>query len=144
MHERLRDKDVVPDEDTIIRHLGRQSYERLTEFEKILGSKYQLSKDLKFPFGKDYGWGYKYSHKSAHLCYVFFEKDSFTVTLQIGDKQVKSVESILFSLLQKTQTLWENRYPCGEHGGWIHYRVLSENEMADVVKLIEIRKKPVA
>jgi hypothetical protein len=143
MYERLLDKNIVLDEDAIEEHMGKQGYERLKKFEGILGSKYQLSKELKFPFGKEYGWGYKYAHRSAHLCYVFFEKGSFTVTLQIGDKQVQSVESTLPSLSQKTQTLWKDRYPCGECGGWIHYRILAEDEMADVVRLIEIRKKPV-
>jgi hypothetical protein len=64
--------------------------------------------------------------------------------LQIGDKQVSLLESQLSKLLQKTQDLWENRYPCGEHGGWIHYRVLSDDELSDVVKLLAIRKKPLA
>ena len=62
--------------------------------------------------------------------------------LQIGDKQVSLLESQLSALLQKTQDLWENRYPCGECGGWVHYRVLTDDELTDVIKLLAIRKKP--
>jgi len=144
MYERLLDKSIMPDDTTIQEYLGRQSHERLIIFENRLKANYQLVRELKFPFGKNYGWGYKYNHKLSHLCYVFFEKDAFTVMLQIGDKQVPLLESCLLLLLQKTQDLWKNRYSCGEHGGWIHYRVLADDELTDVTKLLAIRKKPSA
>jgi len=142
MYERLLNKSVMPDEATIREHIGEESHKRLVALESRLHGDYQLSRELKFPFGNNYGWGYKFSHKSSHLCYAFFEKDAFTVMLQIGDKQVSILESQLSVLLQKTQDLWENRYPCGEHGGWVHYRVLSDDELTDVVTLLAIRKKP--
>jgi hypothetical protein len=142
MYERLLNKSVMPDEVAIQDHLEPQSCCRLIIFENLLKANYQLVRELKFPFGNNYGWGYKYSHKLTHLCYVFFEKNAFMVMLQIGDKQVSLLESQISLFLRKTQELWENRYRCGEHGGWIHYRVLTDEELADVVKLIEIRKKP--
>ena len=142
MYERMLDKETMPDEAAIQKHLGRQSLKRLAGFEKLLESGYQITKELRFPFGNSYGWGYKYSHKSSHLCYVFFEKDAFTVMLQIGDRQVPLLEDRLPSLLQKTRDLWEDRGLCGELGGWVHYRVLTSDELADVVKLLAIRKKP--
>ena len=142
MYERLLDKSIMPDEATIQEYLGRQSHDRLTIFENRLKAAYQLVREKKFPFGNNYGWGYKYSHKTSHLCYTFFEKDAFTVMLQIGDRQVSLLESHLPSLLQKTQDLWKNRYPCGERGGWIHYRVLTNDELNEVIKLLAIRKKP--
>ena len=141
MYERLSDKSILPDEASIQKHLGRQSYERLAGFEDWLKSNYQLGRELRFPFGNNYGWSYKYSHKSSHLCYAFFEKGAFMVMLQIGDKQVPLLESHLSAFLQKTRDLWENRYPCGERGGWVHYRVLADNELTDVIKLLAIRKK---
>jgi len=144
LYERLLNKNEVPDETMIAEHMGRSSNERLDALECTLKKNYQLSKELKFPFGSDYGWGYKYGHRSSHLCYVFFERGSFTVTLQIGDKLVPLAESILPSLLPKTRELWEKRYPCGERGGWVHYRVLTDEELDDVVKLIAVRKRPSA
>lgn len=144
MYERLLDKNVIPDDSTIREHLGEDSYKRLATMESRLHKAYQLSKELKFPFGNSYGWGYKFSHKSSHLCYAFFEESAFTVMLQVGDKQVSILESQLPSLLHKTQDLWENRYPCGERGGWVHYRVLSDDELTDVIELLAIRKRPPA
>lgn len=144
MYERLLDKSVIPDEATIREHLGEESFKRLADMENLLRENYQLSREMKFPFGNSYGCGYKYSHKSSHLCYVFFEKNTFTVMLQIGDNKVSLLENQLSSFLQKTQDLWDSRYPCGEHGGWIHYRVFADDELADVIKLLTIRKKPSA
>lgn len=143
MYERMLDKNSKPADIQIQEYLGCQSYGRLTVMEEYLSTHYQLVKEIKFPFGSSYGWGYKYSHKSSHLCYVFFEKGAFTVTIQIGDKQAQLVEDVLPSLLPKTQILWKGRYPCGEHGGWIHYRVLEDEELSDIFKLINIRKKSI-
>ena len=144
MYERLADKGSEPSPEQVEAYLGDTGFARLMALEDYLWGHYDLSKELRFPFGNSYGWGYKYSHKSAHLCYVFFEQGAFTVTLQIGDKQVPAVEGMLGSLSQKAQELWAGRYPCGKQGGWMHYRVLDDKDLGDVCQLIAARKKPPA
>lgn len=143
MYERLLEKSVTPKDDLIREYLGIKNYNNLLEFEKFLNEHYVLKKELKFPFGNKYGWGYKYSHKSNHLCYVFFELGAFTVTLQLGDTSVPDVNKILPAISQKANELWENRYPCGSQGGWLHYRVLEIDELKDIYELIKIKKKPI-
>lgn len=142
MYERLLDKNSIPAIEYIEEYLGNESFLLLTTLEEYLQAHYQLSKELRFPFGNSYGWGYKYSHKSAHLCYAFFEKGAFTLTIQIGDKQAHLVDEIMCELSPKARELWVNRYPCGENGGWIHYRVLDDTELNDVYKFIGVKKKP--
>jgi|GEM_PF-2553297 len=105
MHERMLDKNSKPDEKQIQEYLGSISYGCLTAIEQYLHSHYQLVKEIRFPFGSSYGWGYKYSHKSNHLCYAFFENGAFTVTIQISEKQAPLAEDILPALLPKTQEL---------------------------------------
>jgi hypothetical protein len=141
MYERLLDKNNKPTPEQIKEYLGENSVNRLLELEDYLQTYYHLSKEMRFPFGNSYGWGYKYSHKSSHLCYVFFEKGAFTVTIQIGDKQVESVEKYLSGLSSKAQELWKNRYPCGDNGGWVHYRILNDDELNDAYKFISAKKK---
>jgi len=138
----MLDKGNEPTAEQIMEYLDNESYARLLSLEEYLRAHYLLSKELRFPFGNNYGWGYKFSHKSTHLCYAFFEKGAFAVTLQIGDKQVHLVESVMSDLSPKAQELWANRYPCGERGGWIHYRVLDDTDLIDVYKLIGAKKKP--
>lgn len=140
MHERMLNKSNIPTTDMISDYVGNESLALISKFEQTLNTHYDLRIELKFPFGKNYGWGYKYSSKAKHLCYLFFEKESFTITIQIGDG--KAVESILGDCLPKTKELWDKRYPCS-NGGWVHYRVSSEDELNDILKLIAIKKKPI-
>ena len=143
MYERLLDKNSQPSVEFVKDYLGEQSCALLTMFEELLNSSYQINKEMKFPFGSNYGWGYKYSHKTNHLCYAFFEAGAFTVTLQLGDNCAPKVQQMLPKLLSKTLNLWQNRYPCGKQGGWVHYRVLSETELEDVIQLVKAKKKPI-
>lgn len=141
MYERLLDKSAPPSEDFIRNYLGTESYNNLLQLENYLNEHYDLKKEMKFPFGNNYGWGYKYSHKSSHLCYAFFESGAFTITLQLGDSCVPAVNKVLPTLSAKAKELWENRYHCGKQGGWIHYRVISAGELNDIFKLISAKKK---
>lgn len=140
MYERILDTHPPSTED--IEAVLGCAYALLQRLESFLDSSYDIKRELKFPFGKDYGWGYKYSHKSSHLCYVFFETGAFTVMLQLGGKLVLDIETAMPCMLPKTRELWQNRYPCGEQGGWVHYRVMDVSELADVIRLISIKKRP--
>ena len=143
MYERMTDKSRVPETEKIEEFIGRESSGILRLLERILQGRYIISRELRFPFGASYGWGYKYSHKTKHLFYLFFEKDALTATFQIGDNEVPSLIGQLQLLSPKARSLWESRYPCGENGGWVHYRILSDDELEDVVRYIAIRKKPI-
>ncbi len=143
MYERLLNKKDPPTTEFIKGYIGEQSYNILSQFEDFLRKNYNLAKEMKFPFGNSYGWGYKYGHKTSHLCYVFFESHAITVTLQLGDNCVSKIEEILPTLSQKARDLWKNRYPCGVKGGWIHYRILDQNELKDVIEFVKVKKKPV-
>ena len=142
MYERMLNKLKEPSITEIHEVIGDNSILLLNTFEDIMKQRYDLKRDLKFPFGSNYGWGYKYSHKTKHLCYVFFEKDAITIMLQIGGDLVQKVEIMLLECLPKTKNYWDNRYPCGE-GGWIHYRVLNDEELNDVIRLLSLKQKPV-
>lgn len=143
MYERMLDKNNKPTLSQIKEHLGEDSYILLCTFENKLLEQYHLSKEIRFPFGNNYGWGYKFSHNSVHLCYAFFEQGAFTVTVQVGDKQVSKVEEIMNSLSPKAKELWANRYPCGENGGWIHFRALCNTDLIDILKFVNAKKSPI-
>ena len=139
--ERFMDKSIVPTSLQIDNLLGREAVSRLIKFESFLKNNYDLIRELKFPFGNNYGWGYKYSCKNKLLCYVFFEKGSFTVTVTIGKSELKRLYQELDNMLPKTKELWGNRYPCGD-GGWVHYPLKNDNELLDIEKFICVKKKP--
>lgn len=142
MYERLLDKAKEPSQEEITSYLGTDAYQRLVLFEETLSKEYELNKELRFPFGNKYGWGYKYSHKQTHLCYAFFEQDAFTIMIQLPGKQAAKVEAVLPTLSTKANTLWKERYPCGDHGGWMHDRILSDVDLSDVLSFIHVKKAP--
>ncbi|MBS5001231.1 DUF3788 family protein [Holdemania filiformis] len=142
MFERMLEGGHRPTPEEIQNTLGREACAHLARLETRLADLYDLRKELRFPFGKDYGWGIKYSHKAVHLAYAFLEQGAFTVMLQIGDGRVPVLKECLSSLSDKAQSLWENRYPCGEEGGWIRYRILKPDEIEEVLRLIAIKKAP--
>lgn len=139
--KRFFDKNKVPDPSEIEQLLGAYATERLKNLDSFFKSNYNIVRELKFQFGNQYGWSYKYSTNGKMLCYVFFEEGAVTVTITIGKNEVSKLTSELPKMLQKTRELWANRYPCGE-GGWIHYRIENDNELPDIQKLICIKKKP--
>ena len=142
MYERMLDKEIIPSIDEIIDHVGKDSYELLQCLEKKLNDKYDIVRELRFPYGNSYGWGFKYSHKTKHLCDVFFENDAITIMIQIGGNKVEKLNEELNGLLPKTKKLWKECYPCG-NGGWIHYRVFEDKELIDVLHIIAIKQKPI-
>jgi hypothetical protein len=141
MFERMIHKDFAPTIKEIHSHMGEDMTEIFKNFDNYLKCHYEIIRELKFPFGNDYGWGYKYSSKKDLLCYVFFEKNAFTVTITIGKSELPKLIKIYNSFLPKTKELWDNRYPCGD-GGWIHYRVFNDNELSDIQSIISVKKKP--
>ena len=142
MYERMLEKSIQPTEADIREVIGANAAEHLQALERALRSRYDLTRELRFPFGNHYGWGYKYAHKKKHLCYAFFEKGAFTVMLQLGGHVVPKLEKMLPDCSAKTQAYWDERYPCGE-GGWIQYRVLDGYELDDLLRLLECKQKPV-
>jgi hypothetical protein len=114
---RLTNKSQQPTEESVTQFMGNEAWERLMHFEKLLGEHYDLNREIKFPFGNEYGWGFRYCHKKSLLLYIFFEEGGFCCTISINDKGAKEVEMSMPELLQETQAAWANRYACGENGG---------------------------
>ena len=142
MYERMLNKETQPEIQEIRQYIGDKSWALVERFEELMKVRYDLNRELRFPFGNSYGWGYKYSHKTKHLCYLFFEKDAITVMTQVGDKEVPKLNAILPTLPETAQTLWKKRYPCGNDGGWINYRIFAAEDLEAVIRFIEVKKKP--
>ena len=107
--------------------------------KKGLEGMFNINIELKFPFGNNYGWGYKFNNGKKHLFYLFFEKDSITIMLQIkGIKTEKEMENFN-KLSEEGKNYWENRYPCGNNGGWIHYRIIDIKQLKDIEIFLSIK-----
>lgn len=55
MYERMLDKSNKPCLSQIIEYIGKDGYARLCKLETYLKTQYNLSRELRFPFGNNYG-----------------------------------------------------------------------------------------
>lgn len=140
--KRFTEKYHKPTEEFVQLFMGDDAWQRLMRFEDMLRERYDLNREMKFPFGNEYGWGFRYSHKKSLLLYVFFEDGGFCCTISINDKGAQQVEAMLGDLLPEIQALWINRYPCGADGGWLHRSVASDDELPDIIRLLGIKVTP--
>jgi len=139
MYERMLNKQIVPTSKEIKEFMGEKAVENSEILKKALNKVFELNFELKFPFGNNYGWGYKVSNKSKHLFYAFFEKGSFTIMLQISKIKTEKELEKFNKLSEEGKKYWENRYPCGDNGGWIHYRILNKRHLKDIGIFLSIR-----
>lgn len=140
--KRFTEKFHQPHEDFIKLFMGDDAWQRLMRFEDMLRERYDLIREMKFPFGNEYGWGFRYSHKKSLLLYVFFEEGGFCCTISINDKGAQRVEAMLGNLLPEIQAVWINRYACGAAGGWLNRSVVRDEELSDLIQLVGIKVKP--
>ncbi len=125
MYERMLNKQKTPTKNEIEEYIGGKSAYNIELIKKELEKIFELNMELKFPFGNNYGWGYKFSHKSKHLFYLFFEKGSITIMVQINKIKTEKAMEKYNQLSKEGKNYWKNRYPCGDNGGWIHYRIIN-------------------
>ena len=134
MYERMLNKQEVPAFEDLISYSGETGALWLA-LDKHLQDEDKISRQIRFPYGKDYGWGAKYSVKSRHICDVFAENGAFTALFQVS---TAAVETVLDSLGDYAKDIWEDKSPCAS-GGWISFRVLDNNQLEDLKKIIRAK-----
>ena len=140
--KRMLDKLQQPSEKSIRLVMGNDAWNRLMRFEEMLKARYNLNREMNFPFGNNYGWSFRYTHNKTLLLYVFFEENGFCCTISINDKGAHEAEAISGDLRPEIQALWKNRSPCGDFGGWMHRSVETDEELPDLICLVGIKVKP--
>jgi hypothetical protein len=140
MNERMLDKTHQPTEEEIEQFVGKDAWADLLLIKETLKSLFDLTLELKFPFGNSYGWSYKFSNKKKHLFYLFFERGSLTLTVQIPEPKTERERELIRRLSEKGKKYWDTKYPCGS-GGWVHYRFSRADELPDAGLFISLRTK---
>ena len=137
--KRMLNKHVIPTESVINDYIGIKSVKNIELIKNALEKIFEIKMELKFPFGNNYGWGYKVSTKSRHLFYIFFEKGSINIMIQISKIISEKETGIYNKLSAEGKKHWENKYPCGKHGGWIHYSVINKKQLSDIGLFLSIK-----
>ena len=139
MYERMLNKQIVPTEDDIKKHIGEKAVDNMNSLLKIMKETLEADITLRFPYGKEYGWSYKASKKSKHLFDLFFEKGSISAFLQINKIETEKEIAKYNKLSEEGKEYWKNKYPCGKTGGWIDYRITNKKQLKDVGVFISIK-----
>ena len=134
MYKRMLDKQKQPTFDDLIRYSGNRGSLWLA-LDKRMEEAYRISRQIRFPYGKEYGWSVKYSIKNKHICDIFAESGAFTALFQVSDKAVNSVYRELAAYAKE---VWADKTPCAS-GGWIEFRVLDEEQLLDLEKIIHAK-----
>jgi len=140
MNERMLDKNHQPSEDEIESFVGVGSWKNIRLIKEKLSEVFDLHVELKFPFGNNYGWGYKFSHKAKHLFYIFFENKNLTLFTQINEPKSDRDKELLNALSIEGRQSWETKYPCS-NGGWVRYRFFDSAGLHDAGIFISLRTK---
>jgi len=130
----MLNKQETPTFDDLIRYSGDRGSLWLA-LDKYMEEQYNVTKQIRFPYGKDYGWSVKYSIKSKHICDVFAENGAFTALFQVSEK---AVDTIYDALGTYAKDIWADKSPCAG-GGWIEFRVLDEEQLQDLEKIIHAK-----
>lgn len=107
-------------------------------FEQLSGYLEQqagVQDEIRFPYGNRYGWGISYRRGKKLICTLFCEAGAFTMMLRLSNKQY---ETVYEELSVSTQQEVDSRYPCSD-GGWIHLRILGQNQFEDAKKLLGLK-----
>ena len=134
MYERMLNKQEQPTFEGLISHCSAIG-KLWSELDEWLVSEFALDKLIRFPYGKEYGWGVKYSRKSKHICDIFAESGAFCALFQVSDK---AMGTIYDELGDYAKAIWADKSPC-KGGGWIEYRVTNEGQLEDLEKIIRAK-----
>lgn len=137
MYERMLDKQTTPSFNDLLAYCGESS-SLLELLDEWIKSQYAAQTQIRFPYGKNYGWSIKYSKGNKHICDIFAENGAFTLFMKISDKAFGSVQHDLSDYSKK---VYESKYPCGD-GGWIRYRITAKVHIEDAQKFILARINP--
>lgn len=134
MFERLLDKSVVPTMDRLIDYCGCNK-DRFIELNRFLTTDLGTEESIRFPYGNHYGWCITHRINNKLICNLFAESEAFSVMMRLSNKEFHGVYEALH---QSAKECVDHRYPCSD-GGWIHFRVLNDDDLSDA-KLLLIKK----
>lgn len=134
MYERMLNKQIVPTVAEMTAYCAENA-ERFSLINDWLTTTFHTEQKVVFPYGNSYGWGIGHYKKKKLICNIFAEAGAFTVMMRLSNPQFEAIYS---ELKTYTQESIDHKYPCGD-SGWIHYRVLCQDHLEDIKKLLAVK-----
>jgi hypothetical protein len=136
---RMLDGTHEPLEKEISDFIGEPAKKSWVKQRQFLKENYEIVPEVNF--SKKYGWHIRYRKSGKSLITLFPEKGAFTVLIVLGRDESEKALLMRNELSPKMLTLIENTEQLHD-GRWLWIRVLQINDIADVEKLLLLKRKP--
>lgn len=138
-YERFLDKNHSPSEKEILMAV-EPTDEFWLDINKYIEKNYCFIPELIY-FTKKYGWSIRYRKSNKTLCYLFPERNSFSVLIVLGRKEASQIDLIKDLLNDTVKQVFENTEQFHD-GKWMWIRVKEMNDIVSVKLLLNAKKKP--
>ncbi len=136
----MLDKESPPTAKDIADFLGKDAAAAWENITAFLAENYDFTPETVFG-GRKYGWAVRYRRSGKSLCTLHPEKGAFTVLVVLGGKET---EQALAALTEFSPDVADTISGAKQYhdGRWLWLRVLSQDNTADIKRLLQIKKKP--
>ena len=137
---RMMDKAREPTEEEMMSFVGEKAKAAWTELRQFIKDSYDFVPETVF-YGAKYGWTVRYRRSGKTLCSLFPEKGGFSVLLVLGRKDSEKALSMRDELSIRMNTILRSTEQLHD-GRWLWIRMLAINDVDDVKKLLQTKRKP--
>ena len=130
-----------PSDAEIAEWTGNEAYECWKKVRGLIEKIYPCIFTPEWLFGgKKHGWSLRYK-KSRSFCTFIPERNRFSLLIVFGAAERAKVEAIKNNLIASTQDTYDEATTYHD-GKWVFLTINSEDVIEDVMKLLEIKRKP--
>jgi hypothetical protein len=139
--ERLTDRSVEPTPQVVSAFIGRENAERWDRLLGIIDAKYPgVFRGEWLYGGAKHGWSLRFK-KSRSFCTLAPERDHMNVVIVFGAAERDKAEVVLSSLVSHVRDDYGEATTYHD-GKWVLIDVDSDEVLADVERLLEVKRRP--
>jgi len=138
-NERLLDKNNTPTLNSLEKHVGTRS-NLWRKINKYIQDKYDYLPEITY-FTKSLGWTIRYRRNGKTLCYLFPERNSFSILIVLGSSEAEKIEAHKNDLNQKTLDIFNNTEQLHD-GRWLWIKEVEMDDLPSFKLLLAAKKKP--
>lgn len=103
---------------------------------RFIRETYPVQEDLKFLYGKNYGWAWRFRVKTQVVTSLYPTQGGFTAQVNLSPAAIEQAQSM--GLGENIQQAIARAHPYPE-GRWLFIPVESEADMQDIQRLLALR-----
>ncbi len=140
---RLTEPGKSPTPSQISGWIGRDTYEFWKQLTHWIEKNYPATFSPDWLFGgKKHGWSLRYK-KGKSFCTLIPEKNRLAIQIVFGAEEREKMEAIRDKLSERTQEAYD-RAKTYHDGKWVLLAIDADDDVADVERLLAVKRKPKA